>query len=179
MHSCKSDIGLQLEPGYYHSTASWYQHTAGFSLDSLKRSETEMIRTLTLVGSRLSKNGTVRSVRLLVRSPIQSWFVHCSIDESGWDSLLAWPMLPAETPCLLGQCFRPRLLAWFGSRRVPRSVALLPGTATTLAPSASVALFCWLTWVARSTALLLGPLQSSQPSHPVWSCYQMMFRKLF
>ncbi len=179
MHSCKSDIGLQLEPVYYHSTASWYQHTDGFSLDSLKRSETEKIQTLTLVGSRSSKNGMVRSVRLLICSPIQSWLVHCSTDESGWDSLLAWPMLLAKTPCLLGQCFRPRLLAWFGSCKVPRSAALLPSTAATLVPSASIALFCWLTRVAWSTALLLGPPQSSWPSHPVWSCYRMMFRKLF
>ncbi len=153
MHSCNPDIGFQLEPVYYHSTASWYQHTAGFSLDSSKRSETEKIRTLTLV--------------------------HCSTDESGWDSLLARPMLPAKTPCLLSQCFRPRLLARFGSRRVPRSAALLPGTATTLAPSMSIALFCWPTWVARSTALLLSSPQSSRPLYPVWSCYWMMFQKIF
>ncbi len=176
MHSCKSNIGLQLEPVYYHSTVSWYQHTAGFSLDSSKRSKTEKIQTLTLVGSCSSKNGTVRSVHLLV---CWSWLVHCSTNESGQDSLLARPMLLAKTPCLLGQCFRPRLLAWFGSCRVPRSVALLPGTAATLAPSASVALFSWLTWAAQSTALLLGLPQSSQPLHPVQSCYQMMFRKIF
>ncbi len=179
MHSCKFDIGLQLEPVYYHSTASWYQHTAGFSLDSSKRSETEKIRTLTLVGSCSFKNGMVRSVRLLVRSPIRSCLVHCSTNESGQDSLLARPMLPAKTPCLLGQCFRPRLLAWFESCRVPSSAALLPGTAVTLVPCTSVALFCWLTWVAQSTALLLGPPQSSQPSHPIQSCYQMMFWKIF
>jgi hypothetical protein len=180
MHSCKSDIGLQLEPVYYHSsTASWYQHTAGFSLDNSKRFKTEKIQTLALVGSRLSKNGTVRSIRLLVHSPISSWLVHCSTNESGQDSLLALPMLLAETPCLLSQCFWPRLLAWFGSRRVPRSAALLPGNAATLAPSASIALFCWLTRVAWSTALLLGPPQSSRPSHPVQSCYQMMFWKIF
>ncbi len=150
MHSCKSDIGLQLEPVYYHSTASWYQHTAGFSLDSSKRSETEKIQTLTLIGSRSSKNGTVCSICLLICSPIWSWLVRCSTNESGWDSLLAQPMLPSETPCLLGQCFRPRLFAWFGSRRVSRSAALLPGTTVTLAPSTTVALFCWLTWVAWS-----------------------------
>ncbi len=136
MHSCKSDISLRLELVYYHSTASWYQHTSGILLNSSKRFETEKIQTLTLV--------------------------HCSTNESGWDSLLAWPMLPAETPCLLGQCFRLRLLAWFGSCRVPRSAALLPGTAATLVPSTSVALFCWLTWVAQPTALLLGPMQSTK-----------------
>ncbi len=179
MHSCKSNIGLQLEAVYYHSTASWYQHTAGFSLDSSKRSETENIRTLTLVESRSSKNGTVHSVRLLIRGPIRSWLVHCSTDESGQDSLLAQPMLLAETPCLLVQCFRPRLLAWFGSRRVPRSAALLPSTTVILAPSASIALFYWLTRVAWSTALLLGPPQTSRPSHPIWSYYQMMFWKIF
>ncbi len=132
----------------------------------------------------LLKNGTVCSICLLVCSPIWSWLVHCSTDESSWASLLARPMLQAETPCLLGQCFQPRLLAWFGSRRVPRSAVLLPGTAATLLEeevsisSASLTtssalwpwylVLCWLTWVARSTALLLGPLQSSRPSHPIW-----------
>jgi hypothetical protein len=99
MHSCKSNIGLRLEPVYYHSTASWYQQTAGFSLDSSKRFETEKIRTLTLDGSRLSK---------MVRyaAPVCS-----SVVPSGLDLFIAQPMNPVKTPCLLGQCFRPRLLA--------------------------------------------------------------------
>ncbi len=86
----------------------------------------------------LLKNDTVRSIRLLVCSPIRSWLVHCSTDESGWDSLLAWPI------------FRPRLLACSANA------------------SGQDSLLCWLTWVAQSMALLLGPPQSSQPSHPVW-----------
>ncbi len=95
----------------------------------------------------LLKNGMVRSISLLVCSPIRSWLVHCSTNAPGWDSLLAQPIFP------------PRLLTWFGSCRVPRSVALLPGTTATL--------LCWLTWVPRSTALLLGPPQSSWPLHPI------------
>ncbi len=52
-----------------------------------------------------------------------------SVVPSGLDLFIAQLMNLVETPCLLGQCSRPRLLACFGSRRVPKSVALLPGHA--------------------------------------------------
>jgi hypothetical protein len=50
-----------------------------------------------------------------------------SVVPSGLDLFIAQLMNLVETPCFLGQCSRPRLLACFGSRRVPRSAALLPG----------------------------------------------------
>ncbi len=56
-----------------------------------------------------------------------------SVVPSGLDLFIAQLMNLVETPCLLGQCSRLRLLACFGSRRVPRSAALLPGTAAILA----------------------------------------------
>ncbi len=49
-----------------------------------------------------------------------------SVVPSGLDLFIAQLMNLVETTCLLDQCSRPRLLACFGSRRVPRSAALLP-----------------------------------------------------
>ncbi len=125
MHSCRSDIGLRLEPVYFFLL---HPGTNIVLLDFLlarpmlpAKAPYSFEWNHNRFSFHLLKNGTLRSIRLLVCSPIQSWLVHCSTDVSSWDSMLARPMLQAKTPCLLSQCFRQRLLAWFGSHRVPRS----------------------------------------------------------
>jgi hypothetical protein len=95
-----------------------------------------------------------------------------SVVPSGLDLFIAQPMNLVETPCLLGQCSRPRLLACSANASGQDSLLAQPiFRPRLLACSANLPAktpcLIWLTGVARSMALLLGPPQASRPSHPV------------
>jgi hypothetical protein len=128
-------------------------------------------------------------------------------------------MNPVETPCLLGQCFRPRLLACLANasgqdslldlglleypylqpvlsappwplhpaRPSPRPCPpLRPATLVGPEIVSETVSSCWAWLLVYLSSPIHGIaswpaaiITTIAPSAPVWSCYPMMFRKLF